>query len=507
MPNQPDESFDHAAPTAKTVAAGLSWVTAARVASMLITLVTTAILARLLTPADFGLIVIVTLVANLALCFVEGGIAMAVVQRATLTSAYVQMALILAGAVSALAIVLVATAIALGGSFIGDSRAHAVLLVSLIAFPFRGWNSVLTAVLQRQSRFGWSMAIAIASGIFGSALPAIAFATLGFGVWSLLAGFLTSALVEFAMLIWAVEIGKPRSPDWGLTRGMSRVFFAGGMMHLLSWAALSSPNIIVASSFGTAALGLFQRGGAIVNLLKDLLGQTLSRVLLPVFSSFQADPEKLKSAFEQSLAIGLPVFAAASVLLALHAELIVLILLGAGWTQTIPILQFLAIGLLPRIGYKITESLLVARGHFWPAALRLLFYFVLTAALCGLAPSLPLIALGVSVATFAYYGFSLWTAARLANAESAAIFASHVRALAFGAVVGGADFMTVHALDDAAPLLAHLGGAFCAGGAAAALFFVAPKWALGAHLVELRRLVRVALGRLAARLLRANAQL
>lgn len=476
--NEDENSFEHAAPSARSVTTGASWVGAARLASALASLLSTAILARLLTPTDFGLIVIILVIANFALCFVEGGISLAVVQRPVLTNAYIQMALLLAGAMSFAAMALIAGGILVGRSYIDDEHVAVLLLVSLTAFPFRGWNSVLTAILQRKGEFRRTTIIAVVSGIAGYSLPAIVLAYLGFGVWALVGGFILSALAEFVLLARAVRTGVWRRPEWQLARDTRRVLGVGATLNLFNWAALNTPNLVVGALLGTATLGLFQRGSALVNLIKDVLGSSLARVLLPAFSSLHSDPERLRRAFEKSLAIGLPLFALASALTAIHAEPIVLLLLGPGWSETVPVLQLLSLGILPRVAYKITESIVVAKGDFASAAWRQLVYILLLVAFCATGSALPEVALGVTVATFCFYGLSLWVAARAANSALGGIALSHARALVVAAAVGGSDLLGIRAFEDVGFWASHVAGGLC-GIAACVMIFLAPAWLAG----------------------------
>ena len=487
-------SFDHVAVSSRGVLRGVGWLAAARLLGMMLSLVSTAVLARILSPADFGLMVLVAVLANLAAQVVEGGVAVPLVQRAHIATAHVHMALILATGV---ALVLAAglAAVAQAGALMTGRETIPPLVLGFAALtmPFRAWISVLSAILQREGRFRENTMIALQSNLFGNVLPALALAWAGFQIQALLVGFLAASILEAALTARAARLPAFRRPARAAARDLAAASYAGTAMQVINWAALSSPNFLVGTLFGAHALGLFSRGATLVNLAKDVLGSSLSRVLLPTFAAMADAPGRQVEAFERAMAASLPAFAVASAALVIHAEATIRVILGPDWGASIPVLQLLALGLLPRISYKISDSLLMARGELWPVAGRQLLYLfaIVGLSLCVTRFGIGGVAGATTAATAVYYGLSLRAVANRLGLTGSRLVRMHATAAVWAILAAGADLLLTWATHPFGFWPAQVIGGAGLVGACAILFFATPQRAIGSDMAALRTRLRI----------------
>lgn len=495
VPADAAESYRHAPASTGQIAIGVGWLAAARLATMLISVGTAAILARQLAPADFGTLVLVVMVANLSAAVVEGGIALPLVQRPEIGPNHVHMALGLAMLI-AVGLAILATLGAIWAPALVGTPPWPILLATVVAMPLRASIPVFSAVLQREGRFRQSTLIALLSSVLGNALPAVTLAVAGFGVYALIAGFLISSLLEVVLTARAARLPVWTRPPAALARDFRSAGFAGSIMQVANWAALGSTNIIVGMVFGSGPLGIFSRGAVLVNLAKDVLGSSLSRVLLPAFSRLHHTPSRQRRAFERALGMGLPAFSITSVLMILHAEAIILVILGERWRDAVPILQLLAAGLLPRIGYKITDSLTMARGDLWEVARRQCLYLTLLvgSAFAAVPFGLSGVAIGVTAGTTAYYVLSLRAAARAAGSDWRTLFFLHFASAAWALGVGLIDIAGITLGSWLGFWPGQVAGAGASGLTVAVALLWGPKALIGADFSTFRDLVWVKCG-------------
>jgi O-antigen/teichoic acid export membrane protein len=336
-------------------------------------LVSTVVLARLLAPADFGLVAMVMAIVGVADLIREFGLSGAIVRLREIDDAMwaaihrFSLGLgILAGGLAAASAPLVA---ALYGEerLIGLTLAIAPLvLVNSVAMP-------LQAALQRDLRFGTIALVEIVAAVVGVA-AAITAAALGAGVWSLV---LLPGVSAFVRLIGLLVIRRPplaRARPW---RELRPVIGTGGSIfgvELLNYAARNLDNVLIGRALGPAVLGVYTRAYALLMLPISQLNGPLARVGLPVLSGLRDDEDGYRRYVRAAMLViayaAVPTFA----LLAALAGPLVLVFLGEAWTEAAPIFALLAIGGAAQALGNVSGWLYVSLGR----AHRQLVYFAAT---------------------------------------------------------------------------------------------------------------------------------
>lgn len=476
--------------------AGAAWMSAARFLKLLVNALVIAVLARLLTPADFGLLAVPLAIVALGVLLADGSFAMVLVQKKDLDRSEIGASILLcsaAGGLFAAAIALAAPAIELGLRMPGLA---AVLQVIVWVLPLSAMTAVGNSLLQRRRKFrNVYLANVASAAVYGA--TAIAFAAAGWGAWALVIGSVANALAE-ALLVFlpAVRVDRP-----AFTRGgLASIWRSGGLFTLsnfFSWGAANSDRFVLARLLGASDLGLYVRGMGLVMLVNGLIGTGAFRVLFATFSRLQDDRPRLGAAFERALSAGLVVSGMAGAFMILHAEPVVLLFLGPQWTGAIAIVQVAFVGLIARSGYTMAEAVPLSLALAGSNAVRQAIRMALIAGGAWIGGGYGIVgaAVGVTAALWLFYLLSLAVVHRLTGLGLGALLAIHLRVAALAAVPVAAALALRYAggWDGALGMILSLAGF---GAAALLVGAFAPADAIGPDLGRMRARVRDRLARM-----------
>jgi PST family polysaccharide transporter len=358
-----------------------------------VSIVATAILARLLRPQDYGLIGMVAVVTNFIVMFKDLGLSLATVQKAEIspdqisTLFWVNLTL---SAITMLVLILLAPGISW---FYGDSRLASIAVVSALGFLIGGLTVQHEALLKRQMRFMALSTVALVAMIVGY-IVGIAFAWYGFGYWSLVFSQL-ALLATDAILVWVLCGWRPGLPrrDTGVRSMLS---FGGNITAYgtVNYFSKNADNLLIGRFFGPQQLGLYNKAAQLVGLPTDQVHEPVMAVTVPALSRLSDSPERYRKAYlrimEKVLMLVLPVVA----LLIVASDWIVSIVLGSQWKDAAPILVFMSIAGLVQPVINTAGSVLVTQGR----GRHLLYWSLITAPLSilSIVVGLPWGALGVA---------------------------------------------------------------------------------------------------------------
>lgn len=327
------------------------------------------ILARLLTPEDFGVVAVAMVYIAFLQIFLEQGFAEVIVQRPEIDDDVLSTAFW----------------VNIGfGIFFFGATFLAARFVSLLfqepglepvvrglspLFIIIGITSVQMARLRREMEF---RAITIASGvgILGGGVGGVLAALYGLGVWALVIYQIGNYLGK-AMVVWGYDKWRPRVR---FSRSALRELLSFGSnitgSRLLNYFNRYGADLIIGLFLGPVAVGYYNLGFRLTRTLVELTGSVISQVAFPTFSKLQFDPRKGSEVFyraiEQISLLSFPLFIGMAAL----AEEIVKTVFGSQWLPAVPIMQVLAlIGLLESL-YYVNNAVLLGYGKpFWRLAL------------------------------------------------------------------------------------------------------------------------------------------
>jgi O-antigen/teichoic acid export membrane protein len=306
----------------------------------LLTMASTAVLARLLTPADFGLIAMVATFTGFVGLFKDLGLSMATVQQAQVTHAQVStlfwinvvLSAVLAGAGMCLAPVV--------AWLYGEPQLVWVTCAVSSTFLLGGMTAQHLALLRRQMRFGKLAVIDLLSIVLGST-TAILFALRGGQYWSLVAMIVVQAFVSCAGA-WFMSGWKP-----GLPRRQSGVRpmlkFGGNLagFNVLNYFTRNFDNVLVGAVLGAGAVGIYSRAYNLLLMPIRQLNGPLSAVAMPALSRLQDRPEEYRRFYLKAVSLigflSMPFvgFCAAT------TKDLVFVVLGPQWADAVRVFQCL----------------------------------------------------------------------------------------------------------------------------------------------------------------------
>jgi PST family polysaccharide transporter len=319
-------------------------------------------LARLLTPADYGVVAMAMVVTNLANLVRDMGTGLALIQKEDLNMETILTAFwFTLGLGAVLGILVVGLAPLMALAFEAPA-VTGVLWVLAVTFPLLGSTTVHQALLERESRFPLLARVESVSAVSGLA-GGVSAAYFGAGPYSLALISLTYALVSSAQL-W---LASPLRPRWLWNRHELRDIrrFSDHLVgfNIINYFSRNADSMIIGRLLGADSLGLYSLAYKIMLFPLRNLTFVASRALYPVMSRQQAVPEEMAELYLRTLA--LIAFVTAPMMAGLFAlrDLFVPVLLGSKWAGMGDILAWLApVGFIQSLT-STTGSVLMARGR------------------------------------------------------------------------------------------------------------------------------------------------
>lgn len=310
-------------------------------AKFFITLGAMAILARLLTPPEFGLIDMVIAIVGFVAIFKDLGLAMATVQRREVTQGQVSTLFWINVAVSVVIVGLLAALSPALGWYYKEPRVVPIALVMAGSVVFSGLTVQHQALLRRQMRFA-AIAVIEVSALVTSFVIAIACAMSGVGYWSLVT---VPVVREFVMMlgVWTACGWRPGPP---VRRSGVRSMLSFGAhltgFNIVNYVHRNLDKMLIGRYSGAASLGIYAKAYQILLLPIHQINNPVTAVAVPALSRLQDQPERYRRYYRRGVFLTAAVSMPAVAFLFVAAERAVLTLLGDQWLECVPIFHALA---------------------------------------------------------------------------------------------------------------------------------------------------------------------
>jgi O-antigen/teichoic acid export membrane protein len=313
----------------------------AQVVKFLLGAASTMVLARLLTPADYGLVGMVSAVVGFVAMFKDAGFSMATVQREKISHEQVSTLFwINFGLSFLLMLVLVVLAPAIA-DFYSEPKLVWITLAFAGSFLFGGLTVQHQALLRRRMQFKALAGIDVASLGFGITIG-IAAALMGFRYWALV--FMNVAVAfSYAAGVWLMMPWRP-----GLPRRQadvrSMLSFGGNMMGfgLVTYFARNADCVLLGWYWGPTIVGLYQRAYALLMLPINQVNGPLVGVAIPALSRLVNQPRDYAHCFLRALGLVFSFTIPVVLFTAVFADELILVMLGSGWREAASIFRLLA---------------------------------------------------------------------------------------------------------------------------------------------------------------------
>lgn len=307
-----------------------------------------AAMARLLSPADFGLVAMAGISLRFATYFAQLGVGPAIIQKPELTNHDIGAATavsVLLGGVFTVASIIAAP---LAEIFFDMPNLSNVTQVLALGFLLNSFGIVALALLRRHLRFKALAVVEITAYVVGYGAIGLVCALNGLGVWSLVIASLTQMATMVFLSIWIVGFDgfhfRHKKSDRQHFLSFGKKYSAIGFIEFLSF---NVDSIVVGKLTGQTSAGYYNRAMLLANLPVQQPVGVLTKVLLPSLSRIQGDKDSYNLAVQTAMiVVGFYAFTA-SAFISSSAGDVVAIILGKKWDDAAPILSVLALGAGP----------------------------------------------------------------------------------------------------------------------------------------------------------------
>lgn len=402
--------------TGKVAARGFILIAAAQGWRTLLSLGSGIILARLLAPADFGLVAMAMTAMSVAMLVQDIGLGQATIQRERIEPRELDAMFWLTLALSVSIGFLMVLAAPAAAAFYGEPRVAPLTAAFGLVLIIYGAQGQPSALLQRQMRFSVVAVIDAASATAGFA-AALIIAAIWRTYWALFFSALAGALVSF-LGTWITCGWRPgplrlrdeRAELGGLLR------FGGGVsgFQVLNFVSRNADNMLIGRYLGQTALGFYDRAYRLLLFPLQQVGAPMQKVMTPLLARLQGEPSRYRETFGDGASLLMAAVQPGVLVAILYADDVFRLLLGERWTPAAPIFQWLG---LVGLQQSLTSSigwLLFSQGRggdtFKIGAMNAAF--ALTAFVIGLRWGAVGVAAAYAVSEYAKAPLLIWWAGR-----------------------------------------------------------------------------------------------
>ena len=331
----------------KTIS-GLLWKFAERIGAQAITFVLSIILARLLSPSDYGAIAILLIFITIADVFVNAGFGSALIQKKDADNLDFSSVFYFSFILSIFVYIVIFLSAPFVANFYNMPILQPTLQVLALRIPVAAINSVQQAYVSRNMQFK-KFFYSTLSGTAASAVVGIFMAYNGYGIWSLVGQYLSNAVIN-TIVLFSVINWRPQL-IFSLQRLKS--LFSYGWKLLLSGlldTGYQSLNSLLIGKFYTPAdLAFFDTSKKFPMVIVTNINSSISSVLFPALASEQDEPERVKAHTRKAIQISSYIMWPMMLGMAACADNIVSLVLTDKWLPAVPYLQIACItyGLWP----------------------------------------------------------------------------------------------------------------------------------------------------------------
>ena len=344
------------------VMSALRWSAIAKMGGQLVNWSITLFVMRLLAPADYGLVAMLTLIFVFLTMLSDMGFDASIIQSPTLGVREIRQAIGAAFLVNLAICVLLVLAAPAIAAFYQEPRLVDMARVSALGFIGLGLAPIHVGLLQREMRFRTLARIEIATGV-ASNLATLGFALAGLGAWALILGTLVAVPVRVGLLFASAT--QRHWPSFRFADSRRLWAFGGNVLATrVIWYWSSQADVLIAGRFlGKEALGLYSVAVHLASLPMQRAAGMINGVAFAAFARIQDDPQAL--AQNTRLAVRLMAFVTFPVLwgIAAVAPELVDLAIGGAWQASILPLTLVALTIPFRMIGSIVSTTVMSMGR------------------------------------------------------------------------------------------------------------------------------------------------
>lgn len=321
---------------------GTTWLTSYRAATRVFTFVRIAILARLLSPSDFGTFGIALLILSFVEILTQTGINTVLIQHSKQYKKYINDAMFISVFRGILMSIAIIALIPIVERFFNVSNINTIFYLTALVPFIKGF--INPAIINLQIDFKYAKEFVINTAIFAIDSIIVVTATVVTQkpesvIYGLIGGALVEVIVSYALI-------KPKPSLVFKAKNIKFIFSQGKWMTgagILEFLTRQGDDLVVTKVLSTYSLGLYQAAFRISSAPVSEISDVVGKVTLPLYVKFSDDKKRLKNAYIKVLFVVTALSAPLSLFVYFFPELIIEILLGKQWIGITKTLQILAV--------------------------------------------------------------------------------------------------------------------------------------------------------------------
>lgn len=324
----------------KQALSSIFWTTLQQFSNQGIAFIVSLILARLLMPAEFGLIAMISVFMAVGRTLIDSGLNQSLIRSSNITQEDLDTVFLFNLIGSVFIYLIVYFTAPLISNFYKQPLLTNIIRVLCLTFIINAFYTIPNTQLTKNLDFKTQMRVTTPSLIIGG-IVGIILAYLGFGVWSLVFSTLTQSLAA-AIQLWFWSEWKP---SWHFNKRIFKTHFKYG--YKLTFSALLDTlfnnvyPIVIGKFFAPAQVGFFNRADTLKQLPVTNIGSILNKVTFPLFSKIKDENERLKILYKKLMQLVIFIVAPTILFMSALAEPLFRLLFTEKWLPAVPYFQIL----------------------------------------------------------------------------------------------------------------------------------------------------------------------
>jgi O-antigen/teichoic acid export membrane protein len=429
--------------TKRTIKAG-SWQMTSVASKACLQLFVLAVLARYVSPEEFGYIAMANMVMVFVEMLAEAGIGPAIIQKKDLLEEHIRAGFALSVLFGTSVVLLLWISAPLVAVFFHTESLVGVIRAIGFSVLITKISTVSRSRIERDMRFDILMGVDVLAYLFGYALVGVIMAVHGYGVWAIIAGRLTQCGMQTISLLVIRTI--PMKPVFFLRPYKDLLMFGGGLtlVRIFDNIASQGDYFIIGRFLGSTSLGFYERASSVMAMPGQYLSFALDKALFPAMSQVQSQAKRLENAYFTATNIISLLLIPMSVLMIIIAPELIVTLLGPNWSESILPFQILSMTVVFRIFINISDTLVRATGAVYASAARraALALMILVSCWIGQANGLTGVAIAMNLSILLGYLLMVHLSIKIIHFK----LADYLNLLKNGFIIGGILLLAIYPL-------------------------------------------------------------
>lgn len=326
----------------KNVLENFVWRFAERCGAQLVTFLVSIVLARILSPEDYGQIALITVFTTIMQVFVDSGLGTALIQKKDADDLDFSSVFYFNFVVCLVLYATMFMAAPVIASFYNDLSLTPIIRVISLTIVISGVKGIQQSYVSRNMLFKRFFYATLGGTIF-SAFLGIGLAYAGFGVWAIVAQQLSNTAID-TLILWLTVKWRPKKMfSWKRLKGLLSFGWKMLASALLDTLYGNIRTLVIGKMYSSEDLAYYNQGDKFPSVIANNINTSIDSVLLPTMASAQDEPARVKSMTRRAIKTSTYIMAPLMMGLAFCAEPIVRLVLTDKWLRCVPFLRIFCI--------------------------------------------------------------------------------------------------------------------------------------------------------------------